>query len=291
MKCGVQHWKCEFCKGYNDILNVSCSFCKIHKPSWITALYQMRVEIERGIFDSSGVLSRFHWDWEGRVNKLKMSTPNEDLHAKFFNEEAMLVVSMTDIDLDEHIHELETIAREAKARILAASEEKRNRKAKAGSKAWRIEPNGPDPTVTDSINKVKQRSARMGKLEKMRDKMAALGLSDTDIDQMVSKMVAQARKDPEALKAENKLKGDLTTLPTIQSEEERQARKDEKKRLEDEDKAIAKAEKEKATPIVVENEPKLAIALEEAPAEAQKKSTIQPITGDSSSLDWLKKLT
>jgi len=257
----------------------------------------MRVEFERGIFDSCGVLGRFHWDWEGRVNKLKMSTPNEDLHAKFFNEEAMLVVNMSDIDLDEHIHELETIAREAKARILAASEEKRNRKAKAGSKAWRIEPTGPDPTVTDSLNKVKQRSARMGKLEKMRERMSELGISDTDIEQMVSKMISAARKEPDAHKAKNKLKGDLNqpALPTIQSEEQRQARKDEKKRLDDEDKAAAKAEKEKQpSPFTVEKESKLAIALDEpkAPAEAQKNPLIQPITGEKNkSLDWLKKLT
>ena len=234
----------------------------------------MRVEIDRGIYDSHGILARYHWDWEGRGKKLQMSTPNEDLHAKFFNEEALLVVNMTDVDLDEHIHELETIAREAKARILAATEEKRTRKAKAGNKAWRIEPNGPDPNVTDSLNKVKQRSQRMGKLDNMRAKMSALGLSDADIDAMMSKMVAAARKEPEALKQEAKLKDDLKTpkQPTISTDEERQAVKDQKKLFEQQDKLEA----------------------EKAKAEAQDNN--QPINGEPNQLkpalpDWLSKLT
>lgn len=208
------------------------------------------------------------YDWtlyalaEGRVNKLLM-TPNEELHAKFFNEESALVVTMNDADLEEHIHELESIAREAKARILSAVTEKNNRRAKSGNKAWRVEPIGPDPTVTDSINKVKQRSSRMSKLDKMRNKMAELGIPDSELDQMLAKMVAQARKEPEALRAEQKLKGDMKepTLPTIVTEEEKIARIERRKELDKEDKAIEQAEKEKAL------------------AEAQKKKEIQPITG------------
>lgn len=191
-------------------------------------------------------------------------TPNEELHAKFFNEESALVVTMDDADLEEHIQELEAIAREAKARILSATEEKRNRKAKSGNKAWRVEPIGPDPTVTDAVNKVKQRSQRIGKLDRMRDKMAALGIPESELEQMMSKMVAQARKEPEALRAEQKLKGDMKpTLPTIVTEEERIARIEKRKALDKEDKAIEAAEKAEH---------------EKAAAEAQKK-IYQPITG------------
>lgn len=248
----------------------------------------MYVELERGIFFNHGVLSKYAWDWEGRAKKFIMTTPNEELHAKFFNEEAVLVQTMTDIDLDEHIHELETIAREAKARILAASEEKRTRKAKAGSKAWRIEPSGPDPNVTDSLNKVKQRSARMSKLDKMRDKMAALGLSDADIDSMVSKMVSQARKEPEALRAEAEMKKNLNAppaLPVIPTEEERQALKDQKEAFKAQDKADAekeRLEKQQST--------------EQVPAETQTPSVnmseaSQPIVSKPALPDWLSKLT
>jgi hypothetical protein len=241
----------------------------------------MLVEIDRGIFNCHGVLSRYHYDWEGRVNKLQMSTPNEDLHARFFNEEALLVVNMNDVDLDEHIHELETIAREAKARILAATEEKRTRKAKAGNKAWRIEPNGPDPNVTDSLNKVKQRSQRMGKLDTMRQKMSALGLSDADIDAMMSKMIAAARKEPEALKQEAKLKDDLKTpkAPIISTDAERQAVKDQKKLFEQQDKIQAAEEKAKAEAQETINQP----------INSQPE---QPIQSAPKALpDWLSKLT
>lgn len=183
---------------------------------------------------------------EGRVRELLM-TPNEELHAQFFSEEAVLVVSMDDVDLEEHIQELEKIAREAKARIMAATEEKRNRKAKAGVKAWKVEPIGPDPTVTDSLNKVKQRSGRMGKLEGMRNKLAVLGIPDSEIDQMLAKMVAKARKEPEALRAETKLKNELGTKETpLITEEERLQRAEARRKLDEQDKAEEKAKKEQA---------------------------------------------
>lgn len=183
------------------------------------------------------------WVAEGRIAKILM-TVNEEKHSKFFNEEAVLVQPMSDADLDEHIHELEDIAREAKARIMAASEEKRNRAAKKGNKAWRVEPVGPDPTVSDSLNKVKQRSARMGKLDKMRDKLSVLGIPESEIDQMLAKMVSQARKDPEALKKEAQLKKELGKKdePSIVTEEEKIRRLAARKELDKQDAMLAKLE-------------------------------------------------
>lgn len=258
----VQHWKCEICKAHNDVLNTHCWSCKSYKPEWITTLYQMRVEIDRGIFDSYGILANPFLKSERRVNDL---TPNEELHAKFFSEEAVLVIGMNDIDLDEHIHQLEDIAREAKARILAATEEKRNRKAKSG-KPWKVEPLGPDPTVSDSLNKVRQRSSRMSKLDKMREKMSALGLSDFELDQMMSKMLNLARKDPEALKTESKMKQELNNAPIV-TDEERERRIKERKALDERDKAEEKAKKESA-PVHSSKDEKL-ILTEEKPAPSK----------------------
>lgn len=240
----IQHWKCEACKGYNDVLNVLCSFCKTDKPEWISSKYQLSVEFERQVFDYCGIFAASHSYREGRV-----MTPNEELHAKFFSEEAVIVSTMSDADLDEHIHELEAIAREAKARVLAGQQEQRTRAAKSGNKAWKVEPIGPDPNVTDSLNKVKQRSGRMSKLDGMRARMAALGIPDSELDQMMAKMVAAARKDPKALKEENKLKGNMKEHqpPSIVTEEERLARIAKRKELDEQDKAIEKAEKEANT--------------------------------------------
>lgn len=270
-----QHWNCESCKRYNDVLNHYCIFCRTDKPSFITALHQMRIEFGRGIFDDYGVLASYHR--EGRVKLL--TTPNEELHAKFFNEEAALVINMNDADLEEHIQELESIAREAKARILAGSQEKRVRSAKSGNKAWRVEPLGPDPTVTDSLNKVKQRSARMGKLDKMRAQMASLGIPDSELDQMMSKMIAQARKDPEALKQEAALKDTLKGKqePTIITEEHKQEADANRKVLDDKDKAEEKErlKKEKeAAAVHNDKDEKLILVIEPAErseAEVQAK--------------------
>lgn len=247
----------------------------------------MRVEFARGIFDDYGVLSRFKYRREGRAKNQDMTTPNEELHAKFFNEEAVLVQGMNDVDLDEHIQSLEEIAREAKARILASTEEKRNRNAKRGNRAWRVEPLGPDPTVSDSLNKVKQRSSRMGKLEKMRDKMAALGIPDSEIDQMVSKMVAQARKDPAALKQEAALKDSLTGKqePSIITEEHRLEAIAARKALDAADKAEEdakkKAEKEALAKVHNSKDEKLILVIEpeeEATVQAKKKEAARLAT-------------
>lgn len=221
---------------------------------------------------------------EGRVKKLLM-TPNEELHAQFFSEEAILVATMDDVDLDEHIHQLETIAREAKARLTAASEEKRNRAAKAGTKKWKVEPIGPDPTVTDSLNKVKQRSARMGKLDKMRASMAALGIPDSELDQMLAKMLTKARKEPAALREEERLKKELGQKeePSIITEEERLRRIEERKRLDAQDKAIEAEAKKNEAPVHSSKDEK-PIITEEPPVSKE------PITGKPELPEWLKKL-
>jgi hypothetical protein len=233
----------------------------------------MFVELERGIFDYHGVLSVVGLP---RTPKANM-TPNEELFAKFYNEEAVLVQPMNDIELDEHIHELETIAREAKARILASKEERQTRTAKKGTKAWKVEPIGPDPTVTDSINKVKQRSQRMSKLDSMRERLSSIGIADSEIEQMISKMVSKARKEPESLKTEAKMRDELKGKqePSIITDEEKQAQIQRRKELDKQDAAADKAAKE----ALVHNDgkDKKALLTEEpkSPADTPK---VQPIT-------------
>lgn len=142
--------------------------------------------------------SRYDWtlyavrDW-----RFKELTDNEDKFAQFFNAEVVLVSAMTEVELIEHIEELESIAFEAKARLTAAKTNSRDRAGKkfAGGD-WSITQVQPDQTVSDSINKVKLRSARMSKLDKTRAKLEALGLEDKEIDRMISVMLKQARKDP-----------------------------------------------------------------------------------------------
>ena len=55
----------------------------------------------------------------------------EELHAKFFNDETLNVVSSMDlVQLEEHIHTLEMIAFEAKVRLQSSVANKRERVAK-----------------------------------------------------------------------------------------------------------------------------------------------------------------
>jgi hypothetical protein len=173
-------WLCH-CGVLNASANLSC------------AGFQYYRKREHFQISASGYDSSSYWTHERRLKHLN---ENEQLFAKFYNEERLLVIDMADDILEEHIIQYELIAREAKARLTAAAEEKRDRRAKKGSKGeWQIAPSGPDQSVTDTINKVKIRANKMSKLDKLRDSLTGLGLSDHEIDQMVSKMVAQARKD------------------------------------------------------------------------------------------------
>lgn len=134
-----------------------------------------------------------------RNRRMKELTENEEKFAQFFNAESVLVSAMSEIELVEHIQELEEIAFEAKARLTAAKTKSRDNSAKKRlGGEWSISPTQPDQTVTDTINRVKLRANRMTKLDKMRAKLSALGLEEKEIDSMINKMLTQARKDKPA---------------------------------------------------------------------------------------------
>jgi hypothetical protein len=127
-------------------------------------------------------------------------TDQEAEFTQFFNSEITLISAMSDEELIDHITELESIAKEAKARLTAAKSHQRDKTAKKRIGGdWSVIATEPDATVTDSINKVAMRKQRMTKFDKMEAKLQALGLDKKDIDQMMSGLRKTAVKDtPEA---------------------------------------------------------------------------------------------
>lgn len=173
-------WRCN-CGLINASINKHCA--------GINHFTNEHFQITASNYDST-----LYWTRERRFKEL---TDNEDKFAQFFNAETVLVSAMSDVELIEHITELEEIAFEAKARLTAAKTGQRDRSAKKRlGGEWTISPLQPDQTVTDSINRVELRGKRMTKLDKTRAKLEALGLSDKDIDLMINTMLKQARKDP-----------------------------------------------------------------------------------------------
>ena len=119
-------------------------------------------------------------------------TPQEELFAKFYNHEKVLVKDMDVLQLREHREELQKIAFEAKARLVAADDEARERKAKTTNKEWLVTDTRPDINVSDAINVVKQRAARMSKMDKLTDQLRKAGIDDATIKEMVGNLEKKA---------------------------------------------------------------------------------------------------
>lgn len=154
----------------------------------------------------------------------KNMTTNEDKFAQFFNNETLLIASMSEIERIEHIQELEEIAFEAKARLTAAKNYDRDQKAKKRlGGEWTISPTEPDQTVTDSIKKVELRRQRMTKLDKTKARLIAAGIDLKDVETMISAMTKAAVKSVEKASEKNgnngkdSAKADGVTQPNNES--------------------------------------------------------------------------
>ena len=119
-------------------------------------------------------------------------TPQEELFAKFYNHEKVLVKDMDHIQLREHREELQKIAFEAKARLVAADDETRERKAKTSQKEWLVTDTQQPYDVSQAINIVKTRAARMSKMDKLRDQLSKAGIDEATIKEMIGNLEQKA---------------------------------------------------------------------------------------------------
>jgi len=130
--------------------------------------------------------------WNYAAGKGKVMTPQEELFAKFYNHEKVLVKDMDHIQLREHREQLQTIAFEAKARLVAADDETRERKAKTSNKEWLVTDTTQPYDVSAAINVVKTRQARMSKMDKLRDQLQKAGIDEATIKEMVGNLEKKA---------------------------------------------------------------------------------------------------
>ncbi len=187
MKIALTHWNCEQCKAYNDILTNNCRLCNTYKPDWLTAQYQCRVELSRGIFYSRGFTMPEPLSFRDNKNM----TEEEKLFAEFYSSEKILVKDMDLTELREHRDVLAKICLEAKARLVATDDDLRERKSKSRSKDWLVSVD-ENANATDAINAVKVRKERMSKLDKHRMSLLAMGMDKEIVDEMIAKMEKKA---------------------------------------------------------------------------------------------------
>lgn len=175
-------WSCKYCKLYNDILENHCKACYVYKPEWLTTELQIATEFKRGIFYKYGCLEI----------ERNLMTPQEELFSNFYNSEKIEVKAMDEVKLRDHIETLEQIAFEAKARLVAAKDETRERNAKNKvGKEW-ITPVSSDQVSSDAVNVVTARKGRMNKIEKLRAQLVSAGLDKDTIDETIRNLEKKA---------------------------------------------------------------------------------------------------
>ncbi len=128
-------------------------------------------------------------------------TEQEELFAKFYSQDKILVKDMDSVQLREHREELAKIAFEAKARLVATDDEVRERHAKSGKgKEWILPVDEHSPVNNDAINTPKIRQARMNKIEKLKSQLKDAGLDDEIIKGMIQNIERKAtEKDVKAI--------------------------------------------------------------------------------------------
>lgn len=119
-------------------------------------------------------------------------TQQEELFAKLYNHQKVLVKDMDHIQIREHREELQQIAFEAKARLSATDDELRERKAKTNNKEWLVTDTTPNINVSESINAVKLRTVRMSKMDKIRAGLKDAGIEEDTIKEMVRNLEQRA---------------------------------------------------------------------------------------------------
>jgi len=189
----LEGWTCSNCKFENDLLTSNCRICNLYKPDWVTENCQALTEIQRDIF-----IGRIESYIIELIDKDNM-TPQEELFAKFYNQEKILVKDMDTIVLREHRDELSKIAFEAKARLVATDDEGRERNSKTKNKEWLVTADSSQVN-SDTLNIVKTRAARMSKMDKLRNQLLTAGIDEDTVNEMVKNLERKAtEKDVKAI--------------------------------------------------------------------------------------------
>lgn len=115
-------------------------------------------------------------------------TPEEELYAKFYHHQKVLVKDMDLLQLREHRKELANVALEAKARVVATDDELRERNAKTKTKDWLTTDTRQPYDVSSAINVPKLRKNRMSKMDRLREDLVKAGLDDTTINAMIGNL-------------------------------------------------------------------------------------------------------
>lgn len=169
----VKGFHCNSCSGYNDILNHHCIYCKVYKGLELESLIDtVKIQIRRGIL----------------IQPMPKTEMNEELHAKFFNDEAVIIHEMDIPTLDLRIEELKLIAFEARTRLGKSESKKRELIANLTDDEREKLITRPDFNSSERSKLPKKDKSKKTAADKALENFQGLGLSDELIQEMMSKI-------------------------------------------------------------------------------------------------------
>lgn len=141
-------------------------------------------------------------------------TPQEQLYADFFKNEKARISAMNDLELDEHIEELQKITFEARARLDSAKDGQKERRKKA-NKGFAASVQS-DELSSNAINAITERNIKLSKREKL-----IAGLMKQGVDRATAELMVPADKMSKGKAAVNaeKLQQALTVTPIEEKEQ------------------------------------------------------------------------
>lgn len=145
----------------------------------------------------------------------KTADEKRDLFDKFYNSEAISIANMTHEDFVLHEQELALIAFEAKARLTAIIDKKRDdiNKRTSNQNQWIIpRSDAEEALVSDAIAAVGKRKKRMNKIEKLKEQLQDSGLDDATVEELIRNV-------------ERKATDNAVNLTTFVSSKERETKK------------------------------------------------------------------
>lgn len=144
-------------------------------------------------------------------------TPEEQLFADFFRNEAERIINLSDVELRIRREDLIAVIREGKARLTAVREQERDREAKTRKSQGFARSVDSDEIASDAVNKIKTRAKNMSKMDKVIEGLMKIpGMTRTDAEKIAS---ARNLKEHQEIKANQGINSDeLKAKPEISNQ-------------------------------------------------------------------------
>lgn len=214
-------WLCEVCECNNVNSNRQCVYC--WSKNNIVTLRPFENEFQFDSFEE--LLFKKHLEHNIRAEQLvenltkdkPMSmTPEEELFATFFKNEAERIINLSDVDLRLRREKWIEIIREGKASLTAVREQERDREAKQKKASGFSRSIDSDDIASEAINRINKRNKNLSKMDKVIEGLMKIpGMTRKDAEAIAS---ARNLKDHQEVKKSDGYSAESLKTPVEQKE-------------------------------------------------------------------------